>query len=106
MKNERIIAVSGIGDPIGFELLLEKLRLNIVDHISFNDHHQYGKPDLKIIKTIMGGKKAGFIVTTEKDLIKLRIIKHEICKKVYALPIRFSLSKKGRQEILNKLSFN
>ena len=106
MKNERIIAVSGIGDPIGFELLLEKLRLNIVDHISFNDHHQYGKPDLKIIKTIMGVKKAGFIVTTEKDLIKLRIIKHEICKKVYALPIRFSLSKKGRQEILNKLSFN
>jgi len=106
MKNERIIAVSGIGDPIGFELLLEKLRLNIVDHISFNDHHQYGKPDLKIIKTIMEGEKAGFIVTTEKDLIKLRIIKHEICKKVYALPIRFSLSKKGRQEILNKLSFN
>ncbi len=106
MKNERIIAVSGIGDPIGFELLLEKLRLNIVDHISFNDHHQYGKPDLKIIKTIMGEKEAGFIVTTEKDLIKLRTIKHEICKKVYALPIRFSLSKKGRQEILNKLGFN
>jgi len=106
MKNERIIAVSGIADPIGFELLLEKLRLNIVDHISFNDHHQYGKPDLKIIKTILREKEAGFIVTTEKDLIKLRTIKHEICKKVYALPIRFSLSKIGRQEILNKLGFD
>ena len=51
-------------------------------------------------------KEAGFIVTTEKDLIKLRAIKHEICKKAYALPIRFSLSKNGRQEILNKLGFN
>ena len=106
MKNERTIAVSGIGDPKGFELLLEKLRLNIVDHISFDDHHQYGKPDLKTIKTKMVEKEAGFIVTTEKDLIKLRAIKHEICKKAYALPIRFSLSKKGRQEILNKLGFN
>ena len=106
MKNERTIAVSGIGDPKGFELLLEKLRLNIVDHIFFDDHHEYGKPDLKIIKTKMEEKEAGFIVTTEKDLIKLRAIKHEICKKVYALPIKFSLSKKGLQEILNKLGFN
>ena len=40
MKNERTIAVSGIGDPKGFELLLEKLRLNIVDHIFFDDHHE------------------------------------------------------------------
>jgi tetraacyldisaccharide-1-P 4'-kinase len=54
----------------------------------------------------MDKQDAGFIVTTEKDLIKLRTIKHEICKKVYALPIRFSLSKKGQHEILNKLDFN
>ena len=106
MQNERTIAVSGIGDPMGFELLLEKLRLNILDHISFDDHHHYSKSDLKIFKTIMGEKEAGFIVTTEKDLIKLRTIKHEICKKIYALPIQFSLSKKGQREILNKLGFN
>ena len=55
---------------------------------------------------MMDKQEAGFIVTTEKDLIKLRTIKHEICKKVYALPIRFSLSKKGQREILNKLDFN
>ena len=106
MQNERAIAVSGIGDPMGFELLLEKLGLNILDHISFDDHHYYGKLDLKIVKTTMDKQDAGFIVTTEKDLIKLRTIKHEICKKVYALPIRFSLSKKGQHEILNKLDFN
>ena len=87
-------------------LLLEKLGLNILDHISFDDHHYYGKLDLKIVKTTMDKQDAGFIVTTEKDLIKLRTIKHEICKKVYALPIRFSLSKKGQHEILNKLDFN
>ena len=105
MQNERVVAVSGIGDPIGFELLLKKFHLNIVDHISFDDHHQYSKPDLNIIKTIMGEKEATFILTTEKDMIKLRTIKHKICKKIYALPIRFSLSKKGQQEILNKLGF-
>ena len=80
--------------------------MNVLDHISFDDHHHYGKEDLKIIKTKMVEKEAGFIVTTEKDLIKLRAIKHEICKKVYALPIRFSLSKNGQREILNKLGFN
>ena len=106
LQNERTIAISGIGDPMGFELLLEKLRLNILDHISFDDHHHYGKPDLKIVKTIMKKKGARFIITTEKDLVKLRTIKHEICKKVYAIPIQFSLSKKGQREILNKLGFN
>ncbi|MFL3045108.1 MAG: tetraacyldisaccharide 4'-kinase [Candidatus Neomarinimicrobiota bacterium] len=106
MQNERTIAVSGIGDPSGFELLLKKLCLNVIDHISFDDHHHYDKEDLKIIKTIMEKQGARFIITTEKDLIKLRTIKHEICKKVYALPIQFSLSKKGQRAILNKLDFN
>ena len=106
MQNERTIAVSGIGDPSGFELLLKKLCLNVLDHISFDDHHHYGKKDLKIIKTIMEKQEAEFIVTTEKDLIKLRTIKHEICKNIYALPIQFSLSKKGQPAILNKLGFN
>ena len=54
----------------------------------------------------MEKKEAGFIITTEKDLVKLQTIKHEICKKVYAIPIQFSLSKKGQQEILNKLGIN
>ena len=106
IQNERSIAVSGIGDSRGFELLLEKLGLNILEHISFNDHHHYGKPDLITIKTMMDKKEAKFVVTTEKDLIKLRTIKHEICEKVFALPIRFSLSKNGQREILNKLGFN
>ena len=106
MQNERTIAVSGIGDPSGFELLLKKLCLNVLDHISFDDHHHYDKADLKIIKTIMEKQGARFIITTEKDLIKLRTIKHEICKKIYALPIQFSLSKKGQRAILNKLDFN
>ena len=106
IQNERSIAVSGIGDSRGFELLLEKLGLNILEHISFNDHHHYGKPDLITIKTMMDKKEAKFVVTTEKDLIKLRTIKHEICEKVFALPIRFSLSKNGKREILNKLGFN
>ena len=106
IQNERSIAVSGIGDSRGFELLLEKLGLNVLEHISFNDHHHYGKPDLITIKTMMDKKEAKFVVTTEKDLIKLRTIKHEICEKVFALPIRFSLSKNGQREILNKLGFN
>ena len=106
MQNEQAIAVSGIGDSMGFELLLEKLGLNILEHISFNDHHHYGKPDLITIKTMMDKKEAKFVITTEKDLIKLRTIKHEICKKIYALPIQFSLSKKGQRAILNKLGFN
>ena len=106
MENKRTIAISGIGDPMGFELLLEKLCLKVLDHVSFDDHHRYDKSDLKIVKTIMDKQEAEYIVTTEKDLIKLRTIKHEICKKVYALPIRFSLSKNGQREILNKLGFN
>ena len=50
-----------------------------------------------IEKTIIEKQEARFILTTEKDLIKLRTIRHEICKKVYALPIQFSLSNKDYQ---------
>ncbi len=69
---KKIIAVSGIGRPKTFESLLADTGMKIVKHFIFSDHHWFSDED---IQTIVKARKAlniDFIVTTEKDFMRLR----------------------------------
>ena len=50
--------------------------------------------------------KPDFLITTEKDLLKLKNLNKNIIEILYALPVQLSLSKKGVDKILNKLELN
>ena len=50
--------------------------------------------------------KPDFLITTEKDLLKLKNSNKIIIEILYALPVQLSLSKKGVDKILNKLELN
>jgi tetraacyldisaccharide 4'-kinase len=69
MRNKAVVAVCSIGDPESFFSLLENLGCKIVKKFAFPDHHWYGNDDYKIINSSAQG--ADFIVTTEKDIVKL-----------------------------------
>ena len=71
-----ITALSAIGQPEQFYGFLEKDYI-IKKKITFDDHHQYIKKDIKNID--------GIIVTTEKDAVKLALLGNT---NIYALKLK------------------
>ena len=69
---KRIIAFSGIGNPKTFESLLADARLMVVKHFIFSDHRWFSDEDIQKIINARKILSADFIVTTEKDFMRLR----------------------------------
>ena len=72
LAGRRIIAVSGIGNPAPFRATLERLGAIVVAHRTFPDHHPYGDADREAIGREAAHRGVDSIVTTLKDLVKLR----------------------------------
>ncbi|MDP2912860.1 MAG: tetraacyldisaccharide 4'-kinase [Candidatus Omnitrophota bacterium] len=71
LKGKRLMLVSGIGDPGYFEETVTGLGSEIAEHIAFGDHHNYREGDIKRILKRCSERKFDFILTTEKDAVKL-----------------------------------
>ncbi|ABD90226.1 tetraacyldisaccharide 4'-kinase [Rhodopseudomonas palustris] len=66
-----VLAFAGIGDPARFFATLRTAGINVAAERVFADHHPYAKQDLAGLTEIAG--RDGFtLVTTEKDLARLR----------------------------------
>jgi len=71
LKGERVLAVSGIGNPASFRTLLEGAGAVVVDDCVFPDHHAYSREDVLSVRQAAERAGAARIVTTEKDAVKL-----------------------------------
>src|SRR5947199_2681843 len=71
LKGERVLAVSGIGNPESFRRLLAAAEAPVVDHCVFPDHHAYSQDDLGKVRRSAAQSGVDRIVTTEKDAVKL-----------------------------------
>jgi len=69
LKKKRVLALSGIANPAYFHSLLRKCEMEVVGEMVFPDHHLYTAQDL--ISILGKVKEADWIVTTEKDMVKL-----------------------------------
>jgi tetraacyldisaccharide 4'-kinase len=69
MRNKAVVALCSIGDPETFYSLLASLGCNIMQKLAFPDHHWYRSDDYAVINSC--GQGADFIITTEKDIVKL-----------------------------------
>ena len=88
---ETIWAISAIGNHRSFENQLLSLGVSQVKSITYRDHHNYSLRDIKsILKRV---NKYDFVVTTEKDYIKLRKFSDELShlKNFYYLKIEFEI---------------
>jgi tetraacyldisaccharide-1-P 4'-kinase len=63
---------SGIGNPKSFDDVLMNAGVTVGKHIVFSDHHWYSESDIKKIIDARNQGKADFILTTEKDVQRLR----------------------------------
>ena len=71
LKGERVLAVSGIGNPASFRKLLETAGATVAEHCVFPDHHAYSREDVQRIRQAAARAGAARVVTTEKDAVKL-----------------------------------
>ncbi|MBM4278540.1 MAG: tetraacyldisaccharide 4'-kinase [Deltaproteobacteria bacterium] len=69
-KGTKVFALSGIANPVYFSSLLRKCGMEVAGEIIFPDHHLYTDQDLTSI--LLKVKKVNWIVTTEKDMVKLK----------------------------------
>jgi len=71
-KGKKVLALSGVAHPESFSSLLRKCGMKVVGEAIFPDHHLYTTKDLSYIEE--KAKGADGIVTTEKDMVKLRML--------------------------------
>jgi len=71
IKDKKILAFCGIGNPESFRATVRDLGVDILDFVVFPDHYVYKNKDIQLIVKKALDKKADFILTTQKDKIRL-----------------------------------
>jgi len=71
LRDRRVAAFSGIATPESFEKFLRDLGGQVEQTQRFLDHHRFSVADLETIFTQAGEAKLDFIVTTEKDAVRI-----------------------------------
>ena len=69
LKGKKVLALSGIADPFSFSSLLKKCGMKVIKEAAFPDHHYYTRSDIASLEEAV--EEADWIVTTEKDLVRL-----------------------------------
>ena len=87
VKGKRVLLFSGLANPLNFEKTVISLDPSYIERIDFLDHHSFKEKDIDIIKKRAEEMKASYIITTEKDIVKLP--KHVYIENLYILKIEF-----------------
>lgn len=69
---KKIVAFSGIGHPSSFEESLRSLSVEVARHHQFPDHHRFTIKNIESITNSFQHERADFIITTEKDVARLK----------------------------------
>jgi tetraacyldisaccharide 4'-kinase len=90
--SQQVILVSGIGNPRPFVREAET-RYNVVDKFIFSDHHKFTPDDLRAIYESLKEHPRAFILTTEKDAVRLRSARmpESMMRVMYYQPIAMRL---------------
>jgi tetraacyldisaccharide 4'-kinase len=88
-KGKRFFGFCGIGAPRSFSETLKSSGVDLAGFKPFRDHHEYRIGDLKSIIAEATESGAGWIVTTEKDI--MRIKGFELPQNFVALAIEFHI---------------
>ena len=98
------LLLTGIASPEQMRQDLERYAKDIRP-LTFADHHQFKEKDIRLInETFSQLPSPKCIITTEKDAVRLRMVKglsDEVLQHLYVLPIRIKLML-GQEEAFNK----
>jgi tetraacyldisaccharide 4'-kinase len=72
LAGRRVVGFAGIGNPAAFRATLAAMGADVADFLPFPDHHAYAAHDLARIAARARAAGAAILVTTLKDLVKVR----------------------------------
>ena len=90
------IAVSGVGNPSSFGLLLQNLGVQVQEELRFPDHHAYTSEDVGRIRESAARNRADLILTTEKDAGKLKALVSDH-DPIWAIRLRTEMMERGEE---------
>ena len=97
IKNKKVLAFAGIGNPINFFNLLKNNNIEIIEALNFPDHYNFKKIDILNLNKKAKELNAS-LVTTEKDYSRLN---NEDKKNIKYLKFELLIDKK--EEFINEL---
>lgn len=74
LRGTRVLCLSGVAAPQSFENLARQEGAEVADHLAFGDHHRYTSEDLVGAWARARAVKAGLVLTTGKDGVKIGYI--------------------------------
>jgi tetraacyldisaccharide 4'-kinase len=99
LHDREVIAVAAIARPSRFFDLLASIGARVREAVSFRDHHRYTAEDWREIR---GRARQGeWIVTTEKDLVKLRPLAPDDAD---LKALRIEVAPKNGADVLNEVA--
>ena len=101
VESQDVYLFSALGDNEGFRKTIIKIGCNIVGHHKYPDHHRYKDYDLKKIQELAFKNKAKFIITTEKDMVKIKDFKTSIDVYAVQMVLKFSPEEKLKNYVNN-----
>jgi tetraacyldisaccharide 4'-kinase len=72
LRGKRVVAVSGVGNPKSFQRTVVGAGAVVVGSLEFGDHHVFTADDRRRMGEMVRRHAAEWIVTTEKDAVRLR----------------------------------
>ncbi|WP_108519955.1 tetraacyldisaccharide 4'-kinase [Bradyrhizobium algeriense] len=99
LRGKRVLAFAGIGDPARFFNTLRASGIDVVEQRAFADHHPYSLVEIEGL--ITEGRRDGLtLVTTEKDLARLRDRQHIV---PFAVTLEFDDPARLRKFVADRL---
>jgi tetraacyldisaccharide 4'-kinase len=98
LVNKKVYLFTGIANAMYFESILRTNRAQIIDSKKFRDHHSYTQKDIDKIKSDAMGLD---IITTEKDMVKLKRL--NVPHNIHAFRIEFTVDNEFYENIFRRL---
>ena len=105
LKNKALL-LSGIGNPKSFEKSAKSHGCIIVGVKRLKDHYSYNKKSLLKIVQLAKNLKADYILTTEKDWVKIEPLKPDFLFVVLKIELNLSEKEKMKDIIEKQLNLN
>lgn len=71
IMGKKVVAFCGVARPANFRQSLEQLKASLINFLAFPDHYAYPESALKRILYIFEKSQADWLITTEKDAVKI-----------------------------------
>jgi tetraacyldisaccharide 4'-kinase len=81
-----VLAVAGIAHPERFVQSLKDAGWNVVDAVTFKDHHRYSPSDVASIQSRVAASGASAVFTTDKDAVRFEVV--DVPFALYRVPLQ------------------